>query len=75
MNESSNLSSMLHNRADIQPGYRLKDHRLLPGGLSSHNSQEILDVPGYIVEWLHLEEAEEGPNTNPCLENKVEVTH
>lgn len=34
-------------------------------------------MPGCIVEWLHLEEREERPNiaSNPCLENKVEVTH
>lgn len=40
------------------------------GGLSSpYNSSETLDMPRCIVEWLHLEEGEESPNTvsNPGL--------
>lgn len=56
---------MLHN--SIKSAVYLQDSALLI-------IPQTLDVPR-CVEWLHLEEGEEGPNPNPCLENKVEVTH
>lgn len=57
MNESIHFSLVLHNTADTQLRYELKDHRLLPEGLRSpYNSQGTLNMPGLIVEWLHLKE-------------------